>query len=164
MKLADNHNAEETCLNNLAKQANNKHAPESIKSVAPQQVLVTEANINDHDEDSFPEGGLRAWLVVAGAFSAQFMVFGIVNSTGAFQSYLSLNQLRNSSAEQIAWIFSLELFLVFFCGIYVGSIFDRHGPHLLVATGSLAIVLSMMLLGLCTGLLLRASQEIRSKY
>ena len=105
---------------------------------------------SDDDED-FPEGGLRAWLVVFGSFCAMFMVFGIVNSTGAFQDYFSSNQLRGYSSAQIGWIFSLNLFLVFLCGIYSGRIFDVHGPKLLVAVGSLALVLSTMLLSFCTG-------------
>ena len=105
---------------------------------------------SDDDED-FPEGGLRAWLVVSGSFCAMFMVFGIVNSTGAFQDYFSSNQLRGYSSGQIGWIFSLNLFLVFLCGIYSGRIFDVHGPKLLVAVGSFALVLSTMLLSVCTG-------------
>ena len=79
------------------------------------------------------------------------MIFGIINSSGALLDYLSANQLRDNSPEQIAWIFSLELFMVFFCGIYAGGIFDAHGPRILVALGSLALVLSMMLLSICTG-------------
>ena len=108
------------------------------------------SDCNDDDED-FPEGGLRAWLVVFGSWCTMFMVFGIVNSTGAFQDYFSSNQLRGYSSGQIGWIFSLNLFLVFLCGIYSGRIFDLHGPKVLLAGGSLAVVLSMMLLGFCTG-------------
>lgn len=111
---------------------------------------IRTSDSSDDDED-FPEGGLRAWLVVFGSFCTMFMVFGIVNSTGAFQDYLSSNQLRDYSSGQIGWIFSLNLFLVFFCGIYTGRIFDVHGPKVLLAVGSLALVLSMMLLSLCTG-------------
>ncbi len=103
------------------------------------------------DDGDFPEGGLRAWLVVFGSFCTMFMVFGIVNSTGAFQEYFSSNQLRDYSSGQIGWIFSLNLFLVFFCGIYTGRIFDVHGPKVPLAVGSLALVLSMMLLSFCTG-------------
>ena len=109
------------------------------------------SELNQVDEDDFPEGGPQAWLVVFGAFSAQFMIFGIINSTGALQDYLSSNQLRDNSPERIAWIFSVELFLAFFCSIYVGGLFDAHGPRVLVAIGSVALVFSMMMLSLCTG-------------
>lgn len=80
----------------------------------------------------------------------QFLVFGIVNSTAAFQEYLSLNELRGHSSGEIAWIFSIQLFLVFFLGLYVGPIFDAHGPRVLVAVGSVGSVLSMILLGFCS--------------
>ena len=124
---------------------------------APSGIVDAEKSTNnrttdssDDDDEDFPEGGLRAWLVVFGSFCAMFMVFGIVNSTGAFQDYFSSNQLRGYSSAQIGWIFSLNLFLVFLCGIYSGRIFDVHGPKLLVAVGSFALVLSTMLLSFCT--------------
>ena len=109
-------------------------------------------NAASSGKDDFPEGGLQAWLVVLGAFCSMFMVFSIVNSVAAFQDYLSQNQLSSSSPAQIGWIFSLELFFVFFCGICVGRIFDAYGPQMLVLVGSAGSVLSMMLLGFCKGM------------
>ena len=103
------------------------------------------------DAESFPEGGFKAWLVVFGSFSAQFIIYGIINSTGALQAYLLENQLKNNAPEQVSWIFSLNLFIVFFFGIYAGRIFDTKGPRALVAVGSGCLVLSMFLLSLCTG-------------
>ncbi|KAB8336703.1 hypothetical protein FH972_021013 [Carpinus fangiana] len=108
-----------------------------------------DSTLEDHDDD-FPEGGARAWLVVFGSFCALFMVFGIVNSTAVFQEYLVSNQLRDYSSAQTGWIFSLNLFFVFFCGLYSGRIFDARGPRFLVALGSLALVLSMIGLSFCT--------------
>nr|POF11447.1 putative transporter mch4 [Quercus suber] len=113
-------------------------------------------DLNDRQENSselvtYPEGGVEAWLVVTGAFCALFLVFGIVSSTSVFQAYLSSHQLRDESPVKIAWIFSVNLFLTFFCGIYSGSAFDRSGPRILVAVGSLALITSMFLLGLCRG-------------
>ncbi|KAI3391296.1 hypothetical protein diail_7627 [Diaporthe ilicicola] len=98
---------------------------------------------------TFPEGGLHGWLAVVGSFCAMLSVFGIINSSAVFESYFSTHQLANHSASQIGWIFSIYLFCVFFVGIQVGPIFDRYGARWLVATGSLLIVLSLMLLGLC---------------
>ncbi|EAA30793.1 MFS monocarboxylate transporter [Neurospora crassa OR74A] len=96
----------------------------------------------------FPEGGLQGWLVVFGSFCAMISVFGLINSAAVFESYFSTHQLVNHSASEIGWIFSLYLFIVFFVGIQVGPIFDRHGARLLVAVGSLLVVLSLMLLSL----------------
>lgn len=96
----------------------------------------------------FPEGGLQGWLVVFGSFCAMISVFGLINSAAVFESYFSTHQLVNHSASEIGWIFSLYLFIVFFVGIQVGPIFDRYGARLLVAVGSLLVVLSLMLLSL----------------
>lgn len=100
---------------------------------------------------TFPEGGLHGWLAVVGSFCAMLSVFGLINSSAVFESYFSEHQLATYSASQIGWIFSIYLFCVFFVGIQVGPIFDRYGSRWLVAIGSLLIVLSLMLLGLCEG-------------
>jgi hypothetical protein len=100
---------------------------------------------------TFPEGGVHGWLAVAGSFCAMLSVFGIINSSAVFESYFSEHQLAQHSASEIGWIFSIYLFCVFFVGIQVGPIFDCYGGRWLVAMGSLLIVLSLMLLGLCKG-------------
>ncbi|CAD6576190.1 MAG: hypothetical protein ASARMPRED_007646 [Alectoria sarmentosa] len=125
-------------------------APAPCGTVDAEESANNRTSDRSDDDEDFPEGGLRAWLVVFGSFCTMFMVFGIVNSTGAFLDYFSSNQLRDYSSGQIGWIFSLNLFLVFFCGIYTGKIFDVHGPKVLLAVGSLALVSSMMLLSFCT--------------
>lgn len=100
---------------------------------------------------TFPEGGLAGWLAVWGSFCAMLSIFGLINSSAVFESYFSEHQLKDYNSSQIGWIFSLYLFVVFFIGIQVGPVFDRHGPKWLVPTGSLFMVLSLMLLGFCTG-------------
>jgi hypothetical protein len=100
---------------------------------------------------TYPEGGLQAWLVVLGSFSAMFSIFGLINTAAVFESYFATNQLSAYSASQIGWIFSLYLFLVFFIGIQVGPIFDRFGPRILVAVGSILIVASLEILSFCQG-------------
>lgn len=120
---------------------------------------------------TFPEGGLSGWLAVFGSFCAMLSVFGLINSSAVFESYFSEHQLRDYNSSQIGWIFSLYLFVVFFVGIQIGPIFDRHGPRWLVPTGSLFLVLSVMLLGFCTGsfrywsyIYLRSSLILASSY
>lgn len=98
----------------------------------------------------FPEGGIRAWSVVVGSFSGMVACFGMMNTIGVFQAYLSTHQLRTYNEGTIGWIFSLYVFLSFFCGIQIGPVFDAHGPRLLVLAGSIFIFLSLMLLAVCT--------------
>jgi MFS family permease len=102
------------------------------------------------DEHDDPEGGLQAWLVVLGAWGGMFASFGIANSFGAIQAYISENQLSTHSPDEIGWIFSLWTFFAFFGGIYIGSLFDIYGPRWLIFIGSVLSVLSMLLLGICT--------------
>lgn len=106
---------------------------------------------DDEEDADFPEGGLRAWLVVFGSFCSMVSVYGIINVAAVFESYFTTNQLRGYSSSSIGWIFSVYLFIVFFFGIQVGPIFDRYGPRYLIAIGSVMCVASQMLLGLCEG-------------
>jgi MFS family permease len=50
-----------------------------------------------------------------------------------------MHQLNDESDGKVGWIFSLHTFLTFFCGIYVGPIFDKHGPQWLMLAGSVIL-------------------------
>lgn len=108
-------------------------------------------NASGSEEEIYPEGGLGAWLVVLGAFSAMVASFGLMNTVGTFQAYLSTHQLRQLDQGTVSWIFSLFVFLSFFGGVQIGPIFDAKGPRILVLTGSAFLFVSMMLLGHCHG-------------
>lgn len=98
----------------------------------------------------YPEGGLQAWLVVFGSWCGLLASIGMTNIMASFQTYISKNQLSDYDESTIGWIFSLYAFLAFFCGIYVGPLFDKHGPRWLVFAGSVCVIVDMMLLGFCT--------------
>lgn len=100
--------------------------------------------------DTYPEGGLRANLVVLGSFSSIMGGLGLMNSIGIYQAWISTHQLATHPSGQIGWIFGLYNFLVFFCGIQIGPIFDAKGPRLLMWLGSTLIVLTFVLMGFCT--------------
>lgn len=74
-----------------------------------------------------------------------------MNSISTYQAYLSTNQLRHYSDSSTGWIFSIYIALTFLCGIIVGPIFDAQGSRVLVLVGSALMLLSIMLLGVCTG-------------
>ncbi|KAF3017241.1 hypothetical protein E8E15_002354 [Penicillium rubens] len=96
-----------------------------------------------------PEGGLIGNLVVVGSFSAIMGGLGLMNSIGIYQAWISTHQLSNISEGQIGWIFGIYNFLVFFCGIQIGPIFDIKGPKLLMWIGSSLLVLTFILMGFC---------------
>lgn len=66
--------------------------------------------------NAFPDGGLKAWTVVFGAFVALFCTFGQLYSFGTFQLYYSEHQLQNLSPSTISWIGSIQLG-IFFAGV-----------------------------------------------
>ena len=88
----------------------------------------------------YPEGGLQAWLVVLGSFSGMAASFGLLNTVGTLQAYLSTHQLANYDPATVGWIFSIYLAVTFFCGILIGPMFDAKGPRWLIASGSILLV------------------------
>ncbi|KAL2854506.1 major facilitator superfamily domain-containing protein [Aspergillus pseudoustus] len=103
-----------------------------------------------------PDGGLRAWLVAAGAAAIFFSTLGLANSFGAFESYYIRHQLSSESESTISWIGSLQSFLQFFSGLLGGPLFDRYGSMLtwripqVIYPSAIAYVFAIMMLSLCT--------------
>ncbi|KAJ4194873.1 hypothetical protein NW755_002293 [Fusarium falciforme] len=71
------------------------------------------------EENDFPDGGLRAWLVAIGAAGAFFCTLGYTNVFGIFQAYYMFNQMPERSADDIAWIGSIQGFLIFATGALI---------------------------------------------
>lgn len=94
---------------------------------------------------TYPEGGQKAWLTVAGAAACLFVSFGWVNCAGIFQDYYQANQLSSYSPSEIAWIPALQIFFMIFAGVLVGKVFDDYGPAVLLATGTFLHVLGLMM-------------------
>ncbi|EME46321.1 hypothetical protein DOTSEDRAFT_42850 [Dothistroma septosporum NZE10] len=113
-------------------------------------VLTATQSTQAPDGHEYPEGGLRAWLVVGGSFCGLLAALGIMNTVGVYQAYLAEHQLANYSESTIGWIISVYVFLSFGAGLLIGPVFDMYGPRLLVLAGSVLVMLSVMLLGVCT--------------
>ncbi|KAE8348987.1 putative MFS monocarboxylate transporter [Aspergillus coremiiformis] len=105
---------------------------------------------SDTDGNTYPEGGLEAWLVVFGSWAGLFAALGLVNTIGTFQTYLETHQLKEYGYRSTGWIFGMYAFLTFFCGVQIGPIFDAKGPRFLVFAGSVLVVVQMITLGFCT--------------
>ncbi|KAI9697881.1 MAG: hypothetical protein M1820_007668 [Bogoriella megaspora] len=98
----------------------------------------------------FPEGGAKAWLVVAGGWCCLFVSFGWINCIGVFQDYYQTHMLSHLAPSTVAWIPSLEAFMMFAGGPIIGKIYDNFGPlHLLVA-GTFFHVFGLMMTSLAT--------------
>ncbi|EUC49235.1 hypothetical protein COCMIDRAFT_85123 [Bipolaris oryzae ATCC 44560] len=105
---------------------------------------------NTNSEPPFPEGGLRAWLVVLSAFLMLFPSFGLQVSIGTLQDHWSQHQLSSMSSRDIGWIPSVFVYLSLALGIWVGPLFDRYGPRWIALGGSAAFIAMVFLLAECT--------------
>ncbi|KAJ5777674.1 MFS transporter asaE [Penicillium odoratum] len=97
-----------------------------------------------------PDGGLQAWLTVLGGFCGLFVSFGWINCIGVFQTYYETHQLSGMSPSTVAWITSLETFVMFFAGPVFGSLFDNFGPRWILLGGTFLHVFGLMMTSLST--------------
>ena len=96
----------------------------------PLQSLQQRTTSRSRADYDFPEGGWRAWLVVAGSFCIIFGTFGLLSSVGIFQAYWQENQLKAYTSRDVGWIAAVNVFLNLFLGVQVGVTFDRYGKTL----------------------------------
>ncbi|KAK9470914.1 MFS general substrate transporter [Dipodascopsis tothii] len=96
-----------------------------------------------------PDQGLRAWGTVVGAFAGLFVSFGYVNVVGVFLEYYSTNQLKDYSSSDVAWITSVQSFLMIFGGLVFGRLHDMVGPNPLTIFGSVFILLGVFTTASC---------------
>jgi hypothetical protein len=108
-------------------------------------------DIESANSEAYPEGGLKAWTVVAGSWFGTFASLGILNSIGTFQAYIQEHQLQSYSPGTVGWVFSLYAFLSFFCGVYFGPIFDKYGPRGLTISGTAMMAGGLLAMSFCTG-------------
>ncbi|KAH7018602.1 major facilitator superfamily domain-containing protein [Microdochium trichocladiopsis] len=102
------------------------------------------------DEDVFPEGGPRAWLVVLGGWLGLFCTFGLVTCVGVFLQYYQRDLLSTYTASQISWITSVQVFFQVGGGAVWGRIYDSYGPRWLLFIGTPVYCLGLMMLSLST--------------
>lgn len=96
-----------------------------------------------------PNGGLQAWLQVAGAFFLFFNSWGVVNTFGVFQSYYKNTLIPDSSPSSISWIGTTQGFLLFLAGVVAGPVFDKGHMRLLVFLGTAFITFGLMMMSIC---------------
>lgn len=92
-------------------------------------------DVEDEDDDEYPEGGLRAWVVTFGCFCGLVACYGLFNLSGVIETYIAENQLAKESSSTVGWIFSLLLFTSYASCIFSGTYFDRNGFKVCVAFG-----------------------------
>lgn len=124
---------------------------ESQTTIIGQVVSAEEKKRFVIEEDiEFPEGGLRAYLVVFGSFMGFIPAFGILNVLGVFESYISKHQLSNYSSSAIGWIFSIYGFVTYTSCIFSGLYFDRNGSRVILCIGTALLFAGLLVTASCT--------------
>ncbi|KAG8708387.1 hypothetical protein FRC08_018925 [Ceratobasidium sp. 394] len=91
-------------------------------------------------QSDVPEGGLTAWMTVAGSWLILFCTFGYLNAYGVFQDYYVREYMTNKTTSVISWIGSTQLCLLFMMGLVSGKLFDMGYFHWCIGFGSLLYV------------------------
>ncbi|KAK9462015.1 major facilitator superfamily domain-containing protein [Lipomyces oligophaga] len=125
---------------------------ENIEKVDCEKVQDTEKQVDESPRqlEPPPDGGFEAWLQISGSFFLFFNSWGISNTFGVFESYYVSIDLSHKTPSQIAWIGSIQSFLLLLFGVITGPLFDRGYLRYLIIVGSFMVVLGMMMLSLCT--------------
>ncbi|KAL4977448.1 hypothetical protein BDW66DRAFT_158815 [Aspergillus desertorum] len=122
-----------------------EHYPHNEREIpTPDQLrsscIGTVANITvDNDQEKL---GVWTQTQYRGApgpgrpFCGKFVSFGWISCIGVFIHYYKTRLLRDVGTSAITWITSLEYFMMFSGGPFVGVLFDSFGPHLVLLTGS----------------------------
>jgi MFS family permease len=102
-------------------------------------------------EDALPplDTSARGWLAVVGGFACLFVSFGWITCIGIFQAYYATHQLRGYAMSTIGWIPSVETFFLFLGVPIFGGLFDRLGPTVLLAIGTILHVGGLLGLANC---------------
>lgn len=122
-----------------------KNGETSAEETAPPAPAAASSGFDPAD---FPDGGLRAWLVVLGGFCSLFCTFGLVNCVGVFQEHYLRGPLSNYSASTVSWITSLQVWTMTFGGAVFGRLYDSYGPRPLIIGGTIVYVFGLMMTSL----------------
>ncbi|THU80147.1 MFS general substrate transporter [Dendrothele bispora CBS 962.96] len=141
----------EKALSNFEQQHS---AQDAVSSNSPNTSCdMQQEKADDKPVDSFlqdfPEGGFRAWATMAGSWGVMFISFGMTQAYGVFQDYYTLVLLPNHTTSQIAWIGSLQICLLYACGVFTGVWFDKGYFNHMLIPGSVVYLVSFFMLSLC---------------
>ncbi|KAJ5964101.1 uncharacterized protein N7479_003977 [Penicillium vulpinum] len=94
--------------------------------------------------------GLQTWLQALGSFFLFFNSWGIINTWGAYQTYYERELLSGTSSSTIAWIGSLQSFLLMMVGVITGPMFDAGYFRPLIIFATFLMPFGLMMTSLAT--------------
>ncbi|KAI1860339.1 uncharacterized protein JN550_011605 [Neoarthrinium moseri] len=111
-------------------------------------------NVNEQKQDAAGElqmdHGLRAWLQVLGCWILFANTWGLSNSFGVFQAYYTTTLLPDTSPSAVAWIGSIQIFLMMLIGVCAGWLLDAGYLQFILICGTALTSLGLFMLSLCT--------------
>ncbi|KAL7908490.1 putative MFS monocarboxylate transporter [Trichoderma velutinum] len=111
-------------------------------STSPALLSIPEVPEWTFDEGFFP------WLQVLGSFFLFFNSWGVINTWGAYQTYYKQYLLSDISSSSIAWVGSLQSFLLMVIGVVTGPLFDMGYFHTLLSFGAIMLTFGLMMTSL----------------
>ncbi|KAL2000081.1 hypothetical protein VTN02DRAFT_3570 [Thermoascus thermophilus] len=94
--------------------------------------------------------GLMPWLQVLGSFFLFFNSWGVINTFGVFQTYYEQAVLSDVSPSTIAWIGSMQSFLLMLIGVVTGPLFDAGYFRALLTFGTIMMSFGLMMTSIST--------------
>ncbi|KAI0472018.1 major facilitator superfamily domain-containing protein [Xylariaceae sp. FL0804] len=91
-----------------------------------------------------PNGGLIAWLQVAACAALYLNTLGILNTYGVYQTYYETTLLKGTSPSVLAWVGSVQSFLYYAVGVFIGPLWDKGYFRSLMITGTVLVTLGFM--------------------
>ncbi|KAJ5157024.1 MFS-type transporter dbaD [Penicillium canariense] len=101
------------------------------------------------EEQTF-DTGFSAWMQVLGSFFLFFNSWGVINTWGAYQTYYEQNLLASTSSSTIAWIGSLQSFLLMMIGVITGPLFDAGYFRGLICFANFMLPFGLMMTSIST--------------
>ncbi|KHN94851.1 MFS monocarboxylate transporter [Metarhizium album ARSEF 1941] len=117
------------------------HSPALLEAHAkqeaghPEDLVARISTLDRAYQASPPDGGVRAWCQVLAGHLIVFNTWGYMISFGIFQPYYAEVLAMDPSA--IAWIGSVQIFLVFLVGTFAGRAFDAGYYRAALVIGNL---------------------------
>ncbi|KAJ6783384.1 hypothetical protein PWT90_05844 [Aphanocladium album] len=126
-----------------------QHEDDKMISQSPDAPSLEKQQYDDTQPPPAPNGGCRAWLQVAGAWTIMFNVLGLLNSYGQFESIYERDILKKETSSTIAWIGSTQFLICYLVCIFTGPLLDTGHLHLLLSAGTIVTVFGLMMTSLC---------------
>ncbi|KAJ5688646.1 MFS-type transporter dbaD [Penicillium macrosclerotiorum] len=117
-----------------------------------EKATVNASNSPDEkqNEELTFDTGFFSWLQVLGSFFLFFNSWGVINTWGAYQTYYEQTLLADTSSSTIAWIGSLQSFLLMLIGVITGPLFDAGYFRGLIGFANFMLPFGLMMTSLST--------------